>query len=825
MAPDIREHMVRRLDLIQVHEHCPHIPYVELHVPDEAKRVVRVTFTTLSRDQGWADQKDLSYTWFDAAAQRPGGRSDLRTLTIMHNRCANPELFRLSCTWHSNPGTRGGSWVKGLMARDVIQVIPKAAYAGWVNIVQEGQIKIEYEVEHSLSHLGTIQLASNAVHYPRPLDSASQEIRLLNIEPGVLEDPVRGFFSSVYLKNATAGSLDYRALSYCWGDPSERLDISVAQEANMPESVASYTPLSVPRSVDAAIRRLRDKVDTIKIWIDIVCVNQADLSERSQQVRLMSRIYPMAKAVHIWLGEGNIGEGACLHAIRGIYNFNHRICPAGEDCRCSGTRHTLKPEAVEAKISTQEGGGLRGPSGSFGGMYEVFEFAEKHFSRQIVDLAGGPGATHVSKFLDLLFCNPWFTRVWVIQEALLSRQAFVHCSGEVVPWEELVAVSHLLEHPEFRRQQPHMHSQKVMVPIWKSAKPGIQGLGTNTRLEQPPRQLEMSGILDVLIQGLDLRAADSRDKLFALLAFGKETHEDSLLHGLIQPRYDKPAEQVFADFTRWWIETHKSLSILSTIHSQPGRTWRRTTTTNHGGFAPKRPSWAISGNGRSTWAKASLEAQFDFRASGSSFPDLSLLEPSDPLVLRLQGRRITTIRNISHFPINYMYPYSESEDNRSEMATVFDRILDPCALSGFWAISNGQKDARQRESAQELRRKYHDHLQAHWNYFERSKIEALVPAAGTSSKWYETKDLPTCLDRCFFITADGKPGLCPWRAREGDVIALLAGGNVPYLLRPVPVEGSDLGDSFELVGECYLDGVMHRELDVATGEQSVFKLV
>ncbi|KPM42173.1 hypothetical protein AK830_g4379 [Neonectria ditissima] len=822
MAHEIREHTAKRVDLIQVHEHCPHLPYVELEVPEEAKRVVRVTFTTLSRDQGWADQKDLSYTWFDAAVHRPDGRSDLRTLTIMHNRCANPELFPLHCVWHSDPGTRGGSWVKGLRARDVIQLIPKAAYAGWVNIVQEGQIKVEYEVEDFAGDMSLVRLASNATHYPTPLNSDSQEIRLLNIEPGLFNDPVRGFFSKVHLKSSNAESLDYHALSYCWGDPSDRVDIVVAQAAGIPENMAAYTPLSVPQSVDAAIRRLRHKTDTIKIWIDVVCVNQADLSERSQQVRLMSRIYPLAKAVHIWLGEGMPGEEACLRVIRNIYNFNHRQCPGGRDCQCSGTRHSLKAETVEELIESQKGG-LWGTSGSVGGMYEVFQLAEKDFSRQIIELAGGFGATHVSKFLDLLFTNPWFTRAWVIQEALLSRQAFVHCSGEVIPWEELVAVSEMLEDPEFQRQQPHMHSQKVMVPIWKSAKPRNQLQGVATRREQSPQLVEMSGILDVLTQGLDLRAADSRDKLFALLAFGKETHEDSLLHELIQPSYDKPAEQVFADFTRWWIQTHKSLSILSTIHSQPGRTWRRTTSANQVSPAPRRPSWAISGTGRSKWTQASLEAQFNFRASGDSVPEISLLETSEPLVLSLAGRKISTIRHIGCFPVNYMFPYSKSEENRSEMSTVFDRIFDPCAAFGFWVVSNNRKDAG--KTAEKLRMEYHDHLQAHWAYFERQKLKALVPTANSSSRWYETKDLPTCLDRCFFMTLDDQFGLCPWSAREGDVIVLLAGGNVPYLLRPVEAEESDARDKFELVGECYLDGVMHGELELAAGEQLVFKLV
>lgn len=52
MGSNIRECHIERSDLIQVHDHCPDRPYIELRVPDDAKAVAAVTFTTISRDQG-----------------------------------------------------------------------------------------------------------------------------------------------------------------------------------------------------------------------------------------------------------------------------------------------------------------------------------------------------------------------------------------------------------------------------------------------------------------------------------------------------------------------------------------------------------------------------------------------------------------------------------------------------------------------------------------------------------------------------------------------------------------------------------------------------
>jgi hypothetical protein len=45
----------------------------------------------------------------------------------------------------------------------------------------------------------------------------------------------------------------------------------------------------------------------------------------------------------------------------------------------------------------------------------------------------------------------------------------------------------------------------------------------------------------------------------------------------------------------------------------------------------------------------------------------------------------------------------------------------------------------------------------------------------------------------------------PEGAEHGDIICVLAGGRVPYVLRPCD-------DGFyRLVGECYVDGAMHGE--------------
>jgi hypothetical protein len=89
------------------------------------------------------------------------------------------------------------------------------------------------------------------------------------------------------------------------------------------------------------------------------------------------------------------------------------------------------------------------------------------------------------------------------------------------------------------------------------------------RIGQPAARRD---ILTVVTCGLGMRAMDPRDRIFALLALGKDTHNISDLPLLIRPNYTKSVAEVYADFTVWWIQEHKSLRILSVVHALQGRT-------------------------------------------------------------------------------------------------------------------------------------------------------------------------------------------------------------------------------------------------------------
>lgn len=52
------------------------------------------------------------------------------------------------------------------------------------------------------------------------------------------------------------------------------------------------------------------------MWIDAICVDQNNISERNQQVQLMSDIYSNASRVCVWLGEDPLGDLRLFETLR-----------------------------------------------------------------------------------------------------------------------------------------------------------------------------------------------------------------------------------------------------------------------------------------------------------------------------------------------------------------------------------------------------------------------------------------------------------------------------------------------------------------------------
>ena len=117
-----------------------------------------------------------------------------------------------------------------------------------------------------------------------------KEFRLLLLHAGKAGDPVQADLRLARLNGLIAPH--YETISYCWGDPTITATIYLDKKES-----------SVPASSIAALRCVRLPHRDRIVWIDAVCINQADLDERAQQVSMMADIYCSSNGNLVYLGE------------------------------------------------------------------------------------------------------------------------------------------------------------------------------------------------------------------------------------------------------------------------------------------------------------------------------------------------------------------------------------------------------------------------------------------------------------------------------------------------------------------------------------------
>ncbi|KAN0114431.1 hypothetical protein V8E51_003975 [Hyaloscypha variabilis] len=139
-----------------------------------------------------------------------------------------------------------------------------------------------------------------------PLLPGPDKIRLLRLKPDEDETAlVQCELFNYSLEKSTKGTHLYEALSYVWGDPEETVPIHVD---------GNEFPVTV--KLHEALLCLRDRSIERIIWVDAVCINQNDDTEKTHEIGLMPKIYGQTNRVIIWLGAAADDSDLAIEAIR-----------------------------------------------------------------------------------------------------------------------------------------------------------------------------------------------------------------------------------------------------------------------------------------------------------------------------------------------------------------------------------------------------------------------------------------------------------------------------------------------------------------------------
>ncbi|KAB8223188.1 heterokaryon incompatibility protein-domain-containing protein [Aspergillus novoparasiticus] len=141
-----------------------------------------------------------------------------------------------------------------------------------------------------------------------PLPTQPGSIRLLCLKPSIHKDAQIEcelyYYHLEVREDERMISHSYEALSYLWGDRSVEHSI-----------IVNGHTFRVWENLHAALVQLRNHRWNRILWIDALCINQADDEEKSRQIPFMRQIYARANGVVVWLGvegEGSSQAYGCI---------------------------------------------------------------------------------------------------------------------------------------------------------------------------------------------------------------------------------------------------------------------------------------------------------------------------------------------------------------------------------------------------------------------------------------------------------------------------------------------------------------------------------
>jgi hypothetical protein len=236
----------------------------------------------------------------------------------------------------------------------------------------------------------------------RPIDGPDT-IRLLRLLKGVRhydDDPIRCELFEAPLPEDDDDEAYYDALSYTWGD--------AAQTSNI---VIDGRPATVTANLYQALRHLRLTDEDRILWVDAICINQGDHSERMHQVGKMGNIYKKAREVIIWLGTTTSEIELLFDAV--LFLDKQML-------------KTPKPRVGDPTYLETW----------MGAAWQIL--AEmKQRNAEFHDMR--------ARGLKDLLSREWWSRIWVVQEAANASRARIHCSWRSVPTRTFALMPRLMD--------------------------------------------------------------------------------------------------------------------------------------------------------------------------------------------------------------------------------------------------------------------------------------------------------------------------------------------------------------------------------------------
>ncbi|PVH76559.1 hypothetical protein DL98DRAFT_641110 [Cadophora sp. DSE1049] len=608
------------------------------------------------------------------------------------------------------------------------------------------------------------------IHEPLP---ESFKTRLLRLHPGRMNEPVQ--CTLVLVQDLS--TIKYEAISYYWGieDAEDGIEI-LDPPAFSPQAEYSVRSQMTPKrflvrpNLLAALKHFRDEVNVVVFWIDTICIDQSNSIERAVQISTMPEIFSKAANVRIWLGGQTPSTDIAFDFVE----------------------------------------------------YAAGRIFGKHDAIMTAPLY--PKWKAVIKLME----HKYFTRRWLVQELALSRNASLHSGPRKMSWPDFaLVVVYLNTNISWIKEV-----SRTVDGSYDDTLSSVPAMGATVLVRLTQQDLffrknsdgtisERLHSLEYLVSALaGFDITDPRDTVYAFEALASNATS-------LEISYEKSVADVLKDFVDITIAESGCMDIIC-------RPWAPVISPGNVPVSLKLPSWmpsvdnlsfrfgdnaqnirrlngdslvGIPGQGRyAASGNMRAEVRFDTHDISTHSGPNSALQ-----ILFAKGFRVATVGSISSRLMGGIIP----REIRSMMAEEFSKHADG-RLQGFneqlWRTLVADRGADGKEAPFWFKNAF----QTCWPDGNSDlDTKAAMNSKDASRSMVEFLDRVQSMtwNRKVFLTRSKLKGmqllgLAPSNAWEGDTVCILYGCSVPVILRKVD---DDEGVYYELVGECFLYGMMDGE--------------